>query len=100
MSRKLDLVAFLVVATTIGFFSLIWLSFFFKPPDESNGILNVLIGSVGTSWTGIVMYYFGSSSGSAKKTDMMGAPTTQTTTTPEKVVTVTTPTPKPDDPQP
>lgn len=62
---------FLVVTTTLGFFTLIVLLYFKAFPAESKDILNVMLGVVGSAWTGIVGYYFGSSQGSARKTDML-----------------------------
>lgn len=62
---------FLVITTTFGFFALMAMLVFHEPPAESRVILQVLIGSVSSSWGALIGYYFGSSSGSAKKTDIM-----------------------------
>jgi len=62
---------FLVIATTFGFFSLIAKISFQEVPQGSKDIAFAMIGSIGAAWTGVVGYYFGSSSGSAKKTDLM-----------------------------
>lgn len=69
----LDIPKFLVVSTTIGFFSMLGLIVLRPLPNESKDIINVMLGSVATAWGTIVMYHFGSSAGSAKKTDMMNA---------------------------
>jgi len=96
IKSNVGLPAFLAAATTFGFFSLLFLLFFKAFPPESKDILNVMLGTVGSSWTGIVGYYFGSSSGSAKKTEMLGTPTTSTTTTTPTTTVETVTEPKKD----
>ena len=61
----------LAIGVTAGFFSLLGLFAFRDIPNGSQTILNVLVGSLGTAWIGIVNYYFGSSSGSAAKTAIL-----------------------------
>ena len=68
---RLTLPVFLVTATTFGFFAMIGLLYFRVVPSDSKEIVFAMLGSVGSAWTGIIGYYFGSSSGSAKKTDIM-----------------------------
>lgn len=60
----------LAYAVTIGFFGILGYSITNGLPDNQGLVL--LIGSLGTAWTGIMAYYFGSSAGSARKTEMMG----------------------------
>lgn len=55
---------------TVGFFALIAFYGFYDIPPENRPILNVLIGVLGAGFTGIIQYYFGSSAGSARKTEM------------------------------
>jgi hypothetical protein len=57
-------------AVTIGFFAIMVLMFFNKV-DSSNPAILMMLGSLGTAWTGIIAYYFGSSAGSQAKTDIL-----------------------------
>jgi len=57
-------------AVTIGFFS-IMVMMFFNQIDSSNPAILMMLGSLGTAWTGIIAYYFGSSAGSQAKTEMI-----------------------------
>lgn len=57
-------------AVTIGFFGIMTLMFFNKL-DDSNPAILMMLGSLGTAWTGIIAYYFGSSAGSQAKTDLL-----------------------------
>jgi len=55
---------------TIGFFSIMVMMFFNKI-DSGNPAILMMLGSLGTAWTGIIAYYFGSSAGSQAKTDLL-----------------------------
>ena len=57
-------------SVTVGFFSIMTLMFFNKLDDNNPAIL-MMLGSLGTAWTGIIAYYFGSSAGSQAKTDLL-----------------------------
>lgn len=61
----------MVLAYTItgGFFGLLAIMIFHILPNANQTLLNVMVGSLGTAWIGIVNYYFGSSQGSAKKSE-------------------------------
>jgi len=57
-------------AVTLGFFSIMVMMFFNKI-DANNPAILMMLGSLGTAWTGIIAYYFGSSAGSQAKTDLL-----------------------------
>jgi len=55
---------------TVGFFGIMVMMFIGKV-DSSNPAILMMLGSLGTAWTGIIAYYFGSSAGSQAKTDLL-----------------------------
>jgi len=61
----------LAIAVSGGFFTILGLMFFHKIPDEGHDALMLMLGSLGTAWTGVVTYYFGSSAGSDRKTELL-----------------------------
>jgi len=61
--------AVLATVVTIGFFGILvgMMTNTFVPSDA----LYLMLGSLGTAWTGIISFYFGSSAGSQAKDDML-----------------------------
>jgi hypothetical protein len=61
--------AVLAVTVTVGFFGILvgMMTETFKTSDP----LMLMLGSLGTAWTGIIAFYFGSSAGSQAKDDLL-----------------------------
>jgi len=58
---------------TFGFFgALVWI-LVFGIPKTGTEVLLMMLGSLSTSWTGVVQFYYGSSAGSKAKTDALTA---------------------------
>jgi hypothetical protein len=61
----------LAVVITIGFFGiLVWMLVNGMPQTGTEALL-MMLGALGTAWTGVVNFYYGSSAGSKAKTDAM-----------------------------
>ena len=60
----------LAAIDTIGFFGIMVMMLLGKV-DSNNPAILMMLGSLGTAWTGIIAYYFGSSAGSQAKTDLL-----------------------------
>jgi Flp pilus assembly protein TadB len=61
--------AFLAIFVTIGFFGIL-VALMYGQVQKTDEIL-VMLGSLGTAWTGIIAFYFGSSSGSQQKNQLL-----------------------------
>jgi hypothetical protein len=61
----------LAASVTVGFFAILGGMMFGKMSVADNTALTMMLGSLGTAWTGIIAYYFGSSAGSQAKTEML-----------------------------
>lgn len=58
-------------AITIGFFGVLAFMMLSEVPAGSRDVLNIMLGSLATAWISITGYYFGSTSGSKAKTDLL-----------------------------
>jgi membrane-bound ClpP family serine protease len=61
----------LAIVITLGFFGiLIWMLLNGMPQTGTEALL-MMLGALGTAWTGVINFYYGSSAGSKAKTDAM-----------------------------
>ena len=60
----------LAAIVTVGVFGILVMMLLGKV-DSNNPAILMMLGSLGTAWTGIIAYYFGSSAGSQAKTDLL-----------------------------
>ena len=71
MSVKDLIPSLLAAGVTVGFFLLLWFLVHHTIPESNQRIFDIMLGSLGTAWLSIIAYYFGSSAGSAEKTEIM-----------------------------
>lgn len=65
----------LAYAVTVGFFAVLLVMVFVDIDEKVMTILNIMVGSLGTAWAGVLAYYFGKDSGSARTKELLaGAP--------------------------
>jgi hypothetical protein len=68
---KDKLPAVLAICVTAGFFAVLFLAFTKGVNDQSRDLANIMIGTLGTAWVAVITYYFGSSAGSAQKSELL-----------------------------
>jgi hypothetical protein len=61
----------LAFGVTIGFFATLWFVFGHGVAAEARDMANIMVGTLGTAWVGVITYYFGSSAGSDRKTEIL-----------------------------
>lgn len=61
----------LAMLVTAGFFGILGVMLFYGLQQSSSQPLLIMLGSLGTAWTTIMAFYFGSSKGSADKTAIL-----------------------------
>lgn len=78
IQTKSRLPGILAILITLGFFGLLALAVFHPMPSSSQKTLDIMTGTLGTAWVMVVTYYFGSSAGSDRKTELLAeAPAVQ-----------------------
>lgn len=65
----------LAYLVTAGFFGVLMLMMFSEQAQGAREVLLVLIGSLGTAWTTIMAYYFGSTAGGKLKSELLAKST-------------------------
>lgn len=71
MTLKDRIPALLAIAITIGFFGVLGYMLLRPIPPTGHDAMLLMLGSLSTAWAAVVGYYFGSSAGSAAKTDLL-----------------------------
>lgn len=61
----------LAYGITVGFFGLLTFMMKWNVPASNKDMLNIMLGALGGAWVSIVAYYFGSSAGSDRKTQLL-----------------------------
>ena len=59
---------------TLGFFGMLYWMMRHDVPNGNKDMLNIMLGAFAAAWTSVVGFYFGSSAGSERKTELLGGP--------------------------
>jgi cation transport ATPase len=71
MTLKDKIPAALAIMVTLGFFGVLGFMLFRQVPPTGHDALLLMLGALGSAWTAVVAYYFGSSAGSDRKTELL-----------------------------
>jgi hypothetical protein len=63
----------LATLVTIGFFFTLWFVFVHGVKPDTHDLAMTMVGTLGTAWVSVIAYYFGSSKGSDRKTELLAA---------------------------
>jgi hypothetical protein len=63
--------ALLAIMVTLGFFGVLAFMLFRQVPQTGHDAMLLMLGGLGSAWTAVVSYYFGSSAGSDRKTELL-----------------------------
>lgn len=63
--------AIMAFALTVGFFGTLFFVFAHGVKPEVRDMANIMVGTLGGGWMAVIQYYFGSSRGSDRKTELM-----------------------------
>jgi hypothetical protein len=88
----------LAMSVTAGFFGILVLMALKALPEPNRDLVNVIVGALGTAWISIISYYFGTSAGSMRKTELLAKPSVPIT--PDSAVTLREPAPPTAAPRP